>query len=261
MMDESLKNKYRSNDGSNHRKQFSDIIKSLLDAYSLCYAIDFFFSLLHFTPLSSPKPQPWCCLACPPTALTSSHELLTWRSPLIGWAAINNLLEVLVEERREGKWGRCCCRELGLEASEKRRYSSCSSQSDCCVLACKKTGEQLAKTRPGEWDRLGEVWPKTCSALSLWNIWHHAWSLQREELTAGQSSTICPSPPVFSALAPPSCHDSPSCEWYWRNKHEGVKLLGSHTTAHTAFGTPANEYHSAVNFLSGFQLTGKATDH
>lgn len=113
MMDEPLKNKYRSNDGSNHRKQFSDIIKSLLDVYSLRYTIDFFLSLLHFTPLSSPKPQPQCCLACQPTALTSSHELLTCRSPLIGWAAINNSLEVLAERRREGERARCCCWELG----------------------------------------------------------------------------------------------------------------------------------------------------
>lgn len=67
MMDESLKNKYRSNDGSNHRKQFSDIIKSLLDVYSLCSTIDFFLSLLHFTPLCSPKPQPSCCTDCQPT--------------------------------------------------------------------------------------------------------------------------------------------------------------------------------------------------
>lgn len=45
-----------------------------------------------------------------------------------------------------------------------------------------------------------------------------------------------------------------------RSKHEGMKL--SHTTAHTAFGTPTtNEYHSAVYFLAGFQLTGKATDY
>lgn len=103
------------------------------------------------------------------------------------------------------------------------------------VLACKKTGEQLAKTSPGEWDRLGKAWPKTCSALSLWNIWHQAWSLQHEELTAGQSSTMCPSPPVFSALAPPSCRDCPPCEGYW-------------STEEQAWGNETLPYHRSHSF-------------
>lgn len=248
MMDESLKNKYRSNDSSNHRKQFSDIIKSLLDVYSLCYTIDFFLSLLHFTPLSSPKPQPWCCLACQPTALTSSHELLTSRSPLIGRVAINNSSEVLAEKRREGKQGGCSCWEFGPQYGSMREHEMLQleppRQLPCA--GCKKNEVQRDETCPGEWERLLEVWPTTCRQCSQ-HAKHMAPCLELamwgdRGMVQSSAMSLCPTcvprAPRTSPTAHPICGFAP-CEWPrssagWACGSEAVVLIAPPDSAFRA---------------------------
>lgn len=248
MMDESLKNKYRSNDGSNHRKQFSDIIKSLLDVYSLCYTIDFFLSLLHFTPLSSPKPQPWCCLACQPTALTSSHELLTCRSPLIGWVAINNSLEVLAERRREGKQERCSCWEFGPQYGSTKEHEMLQLEPPR-QLPCAQLQEEWSAARRNLPRRMREAFgsvthhlqtvfparqihgtmPKACNVRSSQTVQSSAMSL---------CPTCVPRAPQTSRTAHPIGGFAP-CEWPrssagWAHRSQSAVLIISPDSAFRA---------------------------